>query len=134
MALADIRVGLRTYLLSVTAISNAVGGNRIYPGILPQGEKQPSIVYNRITGQGDNTMDGPSGLSRPRFQIDAWAASADEAAELANLVKEHIDGYRGLMGDVVVQGVFFDSERDDYQADIKMFRVSRDYLIWYEER
>jgi hypothetical protein len=35
---------------------------------------------------------------------------------------------------VQVQGIFFDTEREDYQADIELYRISRDYLIWFEER
>ena len=79
-------------------------------------------------------MQGASGLSRPRFQIDAWAATQDDAAALANLVKDRIDGYRGLMGTVPVQGVFFADERENYQSDIDHAPHERDYLIWFEER
>jgi hypothetical protein len=79
-------------------------------------------------------MEGPSGLTRPRFQIDAWAATPDEANTLADLVKFYLDGFSGSMDTVVVQGAFFETERDDYQADIDMYRVSRDYIIVYEER
>jgi hypothetical protein len=79
-------------------------------------------------------MQGASGLSRPRYQIDAYAQTPDDASELADLVKFYLDGFAGVMDTVAVQGVFFDTERDDYQADIDLYRVSRDYLIWFEER
>ena len=49
-------------------------------------------------------MQGPSGLARPRFQLDAYAKSADLACALADLVKDHLDGFSGMMGDVAVQG------------------------------
>lgn len=132
--IADIRPALRAFLLADSAIATAIGGARIFPVRLPQGERGVSIVYSRISGFGDQHMAGPSGLSRPRFQIDAWAANQDDAATLANLIKDRIDGYRGLMDTVPVQGVFFVDEREDYQQDIDMHRMSRDYLIWYAER
>lgn len=137
----DIRPALRAFLLADPAVSSAVGGVRIYPLVLPQGQKLASIVYSRVSGQGDHHMQGPSGLTRPRFQIDAWAESLDAAVVLADLVKERIDGFRGVMpntgspsDDVNVQGVFFDTEREDFQPDIKMSRMSRDYIVWFEER
>ena len=47
---------------------------------------------------------------------------------------DRLDGFRGLMGGVGVRGVFFESERDDYHDGPKLFRVSRDYMIWFAER
>lgn len=142
MTLADIRQGLRAYLLAGGTISSRVGAGRIFPLVLPQGQVLDSIVYSRISGLGDHHSQGASGLSRPRFQIDCWSKTPDGADSLALLVKERIDGFRGVMeygttsppSEVKVQGVFFDSEREDYDDTVKMFRSSKDYLIWFEER
>lgn len=137
----DIRPGLYAYLLADGSISTAVGGERIYPLILKQGVQLPSIVYNRVSGLGDHHMQGASGLTRPRFQIDAYARDPDLAMQLADLVKFRLDGFAGPMSlggspetFVQVQGIFFDTEREDYQGEIEMYRISRDYLIWFEER
>ena len=127
MSLNDLRPGLRAYLLADAAISTAVGGSRIFPVMMPQGERGASIVYTRVSGIGDHHMQGASGLSRPRYQIDAYAVLHDDANALADLVKLRLDGYQGLMGAVMVQGCFFENERDDYQADVDLHRVSRDY-------
>ena len=142
MTLADIRIGLRAYLLADSTISTRVGGNRIYPVKLPQGITADSIVYTKISGQGDHHMQGPSGLTRPRIQIDSWSQSMDAASSLADLVKERIDGFEGLMpwGEnspaeaIVVKGIFFESEREGWDEGAKLYRVSRDYLVWYAER
>lgn len=142
MTLADVRLGLRAYLLGDSAISTAVGGVRIYPIKLPQGQILASIVYSRISGLGDHHMQGASGLSRPRIQIDCWAPTADAADSLGRLVKERIDGFRGAMlwGEnspeeaIQVQGIFLDSERDEFDADVNLYRSSKDFFIWFEER
>lgn len=141
MTLADVRRGLRAYLLADNAIA-ALVGVRVYALKLPQGENRTSIVYSRISGLGDYHMQGPSGLSRPRVQIDCWAADIDQASVLADLVKERIEGFRGQMDygsdsppdAIAVQGIFFDSEREDYDDTVKLSRVSRDYFIWFAER
>ena len=143
MTLQDVRVGLRAYLLDDATISASVGGARIFAIKLPQGEERLSIVHSRISALGDHHMQGASGLVRARLQIDCWSKSDADAADLlARQVKERIDGYRGSMrwGEdspaeaIVVQGIFCESEREDYDDVAKMFRSSKDYLIWYEER
>lgn len=140
MSLKDIRIGLRAFLIADAAIAAAVaevGGTkwRVYPVRLPQATTGASIVYNRISGQGDHHMQGPSGLARVRMQIDCWAPSHDTSTSLADIVKEAIDGYQGMMGSVFVQGVFFDGERDlDFDDATKFYGVSRDYMITYAER
>jgi len=141
MTLVDLRVGLRAYLLADSAISTQAGGNRVYPVKLPQGQVQPSIVYTRISGLGDHHSQGASGLNRVRVQIDCYAQAADTADLLARRVKERIDGFRGSMewdegspgNAVVAQGVFFDSEREDWDEASGLYRVSHDYFVWFEE-
>lgn len=145
MSLKDIRPALRAFLLADSAIAAATvetGGAtwRVYTVKLPQGKTAPSIVFTRISGIGDHHNEGPSGLARPRIQIDVWAGgeNPDAAAVLADLVKDRIDGYRGVMGSgdyaVNIDGVFFDSEREDFDDTASLWRVSRDYFIWYKER
>lgn len=132
----DIRPALREFLLGDSNIVALVVA-RIYPIKMPQGTNVASIVYSRISGQSDYKMEGPTGLSRPRIQIDAWAPTADAAVTLANRVKDRIDGYSGVMGSgatsVTVQGVFMADERESYDDVVQMFGVSRDYFMHYEE-
>jgi hypothetical protein len=134
MSLADIRPALRTFLLEDATIAAAVGGSRVFPTVMPQGVVASSLVYNVISEITDHHTQGASGLVMARMQLDAYATTPDDADTLARAVKERIDGYAGLMGSVTVQGVFADTARTDYQADAKLFRISRDYLIWYGER
>lgn len=150
MSLQDFRVGLRAYLLDDATIAAAIDSGasasrryRLFPVTLPQGEVRTSIVYSRISGQGDHHMEGASGLNRTRVQIDCWAQTADAADSLARLVKERIDGYRGSMlwGEdspaeaIVVQGIFYESEREDWEkGPPELYRSSKDYIVWFEER
>ena len=141
MTISDVRVGLRSYLLADSSISAMVDGSRIFPVVVPEGIVGTSVVISRISGVGVNDMQGRSGLSQSRMQIDCWATDADTATILANLVKERVDGFRGSIAwdenspgnAVVVQGVFFDGERDRFDENTELYSVSRDYIVWYEE-
>lgn len=136
----DIRPALRNFLSNDSAIAAIVGSGsaaRIYTVKIPQGVKAACIVYSRISGSGIYHMAGPSGLAMSRFQIDAWGLTGDAATALANLIKDRISGYRGVMGTgpaaVTVQGVFMLNELEDYDDAVSMSRMSRDYAIDHEE-
>jgi len=131
---ADLRPELRLFLLDDAAIFSAVGGARIHPVVMPQGEKRPSLVCNTITETTDHHTQGPSGLVMVRMQIDAYATLPNDADALARAVKDRLDGYRGPMGAIDVQGVFAETARTGYESEPKLYRVGRDYLVWYGER
>lgn len=133
----DIRPALRSFLLSYSPISDVVGA-RLFPIKLPQGTTADSIVYNRISGAGDYHLQGLSGFANNRIQIDAWAPTADKATALADLIRDRIDGYRGEMGtdsppSITVHGVFMADQREDYDEEAKLHRMSRDYFINFTE-
>lgn len=133
----DIRPALRSFLLSYAPISSVVG-SRVFPIKLPQATTADSIVYNRISGAGDYHLQGLSGFANNRFQIDAWAGTADRATALADLIRDRIDGYRGEMGtdsppSITVHGVFMADQREDYDDEAKLHRMSRDYFINFTE-
>jgi hypothetical protein len=133
----DIRPALKSFLLGSASLSTAVGGVRIYPVKLPQGMVSDSIVFNRISGAGVYVMEGLSGFTTQRFQIDSCSLTADGADSLANLIRDRLDGYRGDMGSgptlVNVHGVFMIDQRDDYDDTTKLNRMSRDYAISFKE-
>lgn len=132
----DVRKALRAFLLADAPIV-AVIVNRIYALKIPQGAASPSVVLTRISGPGDYHLQGPSGLMGLRVQVDAWAATADAATSLANLIKDRLDGYRGTMGSggdaVTVHGVFVADLREDYDDQAQLYRSGRDYFVHHLE-
>lgn len=140
--LVDLRPGLRNCLLSNTDISSMVGGTRIFPVRMKEGERNDSIVYLRAGESEGYHFTAASGLVSARMQIDSWSQSIDRANRLADLVKEHLGGFSGFMAYggsspsdyVVVQGVFLLSGFEDYDHEAELYRLSRDYNIVYEDR
>ncbi len=135
----DIRPVLRSYLLADGTVSGLVGGVRIYPVRMPQGQFAPSVVYNRISETTFYHMGGPAGVIQAIMQFDAWARSQDGAVELADAVHDRLSGQRGTitwgtnspLDEIVTRGIFAVNGREDYDATAEMFRMSRDYQIWY---
>jgi hypothetical protein len=138
----DIRLALRAALLADPTINGLVGGLRIHAVRLPQGQTASSIVYNRISETGDYHTQGPSGLAQTRMQVDCWAQTQDAAVVLASAVYDRLSGFSGPVNygtnspqdQIVVRGVFLDTGREDYDDVAQLYRMSRDYLIWYLER
>jgi hypothetical protein len=139
--LVDIRFGIVELLESDAGITARVS-TRIFPAKMKQGETRDSIVYTRITEFESYTMERSSGLVQVRYQIDAWSLSTDSAASLGLLIKEALSGFRGRVdydppsptNFVNVQMIEVVNSRDDYDDTTKMYRMSRDYYIWFEER
>jgi hypothetical protein len=129
----DIRPALRSYLFGDPTVNGLVGGARIHHLRLPQDDVGPSIVFTKITEAADYHMAGGSGLVTMRMQFDAWAQNADAATQLANAMFDRLSGAKGVIGtdSVDVQGIYVVNGRDDYDGVTKLYRVSRDYLIWY---
>lgn len=115
---------------------------RIYGGIVSQGITAPSIVQNLITEGSSYRMDGDSNLIEARVQIDCWALTQDLAVSLAGLVFDVLSGHSGTIAfgsespqqTVVVQGIFHDQGRDDYDPTPKLFSRRRDYRFHYRAR
>lgn len=129
-----IEAGLRTFLLADATISDLVNGERIHPVQLPQGTNRPAVRYTKISGNRPHSSpQGALGLSGPRIQIDAFAPDYDDAIALAEAIRKRIDGYRGAMDAVTVQGVFFANEREGYESESNLHFVSRDYFVWFTE-
>jgi hypothetical protein len=131
----DIRPALRTYLLADSTINALVGGFRVHHLRLPQDQVEPSIVYTKVSETGDYHMAGDSGLGQLRMQVDAWAQSTDAATELANAVYDRLTGASEIISfdsDFInLRGAFLVNGRDDYDEIVQLFRISRDFIIWY---
>jgi hypothetical protein len=137
----DIRPALRTFLLADAGIRAVVGNARVFEYLLPQGVRDTSLVYQAVSELGDHHMQGPSGLTAIRMQIDAYAELRDTATTLANGVKGRLDGFRGWWpmaapGDSIkVRGVFFDGVVPiAWDEASSLHRVGRLYIIHFGER
>jgi hypothetical protein len=76
---------------------------------------------------------GVSGIAMPRYQLDCWSDNYEEAKDVADAVRVALDGFKGRMGNVMVQAVFVEDDRDRYDVTTKQHRVQVDAVMWHEE-
>lgn len=118
------------YRLSNDADVSPLVGSRVYPMKLPQGWTLPAITYQRISGERAHCLGGPSGRARPRFQIDCWDDDYEDVKDLANKVRLCMDGFKGdINTESDVGGIILEADRDIWEEDIKIYRVTMDFII-----
>jgi len=78
---------------------------------MPEDTAFPAVEYQRITGNRDKAMDGPPGLANPLFQISIYAETYSEAKELAEDVRQLLDGYSGDD----IQAAFIENDYDTHE-------------------
>lgn len=135
----DVRYAIRNLLLANATVSSMVGGFRVHAIKAPQGQTDPSIVFNKVTELEYVVMDGSSKLTDAQIQVDAWALDADTAIALGNAAHDALIFFRGLVeygsnsprDYVDVQGIFLSTAREDYDSESRMYRMSRDYHVWF---
>jgi hypothetical protein len=67
----------------------ALVSTRVYPQVIPQGATMPLLVYTRVSTTREQAFGSGQDIvtSRPRFQFDAWAHSALEAATISEQLR-----------------------------------------------
>ena len=128
----SIASDLRTFLLADATLGGLIG-TRLYPLKLPQDPTVPAMTFQWISGQRAHAADGAVGLASPRVQFDCWAETYLEVESVFEALRKRLDGFRGTAGASRVQGAFFETERDDYEDEARLYRRSADFFIWHEE-
>ena len=126
---------LYSFLVRDAAIGAAIGA-RCYPTILPQAPTYPALTYQEISATRVRDTLGPAGKVRRRIQIDAWAMTHVEAISLGELVRDALDGFRGMMGSTEVGSTILVNELEVFEQEagtVGIYRLSQDYQIGHLE-
>jgi len=134
--MSSIDESLVTILQASSAVT-ALAGQRIYPLRALQTAVKPFVLYQRISSVRQHSHDGPSGLARPRFQVRCVAGSYGQSRQLADAVRNTLDGYSGTVGSVRIDGIIFQNEIDTddvaLDAEASTYSVLQDYFVWHGE-
>lgn len=130
--MALLEAALRAKLLADAAIANLVG-TRVSPWPLPQASPMPAITYFRVSGAEGVTQDGRERTTRARYQVDSWGGSYQAARELEILVRKALNGFKGTVSGVPIQGAFVEESADEFEDEGGQYRCPVDVTIWTEE-
>lgn len=108
-------------------------GSRVYPLRIPQNPTYPALAYQRISTPRIMSHDGASKLAMPRIQLTLWASTYSSLKAVSEALRGLLIGYRGTVGGVVIQGIFFDSERDEFDTTTQIFQRFIDLIIHHSE-
>lgn len=89
-------------------------GFRVFPIIAPVSAQLPFILYQRSTIERNQTLSVPVGVPRVAMQIDTYAATYEEAREIADALRANLDGWTGSAYGVDVKHIALDTERDGF--------------------
>ena len=145
--MADIATVLKTYLKTVSAITDVVGATTASKIMLHQGRQDwsaPFIVFHVFNDTSFEDLTGASGLIISQVQIDCHGSSSAQAYSLAELVRTALMVTNGAdhytMGSTYIKGV---TSAGGYERDfvpkapgsdsINSWFVERDYRISYAE-
>ncbi len=140
--MADFCDDLENWFRSRTRITDLVGEGaacRVFPDALKQGCSLPAIHYNEAGGDSIEHLGGGAGFARTVLHVYSYGATRRAANQLAEIVKEEMRPYRGMMGSRFVSGVNCSSHRDtgidqpQDNSDAKRYWTRRIYDVWHTE-
>lgn len=108
----------------------ALVGERVYQLRLPDNAVYPCISFFRVSNPSDNLIDKFS----PRFQFDIWSRSIYEAHDIADMVRQTFNRFKGNLGGTkpVKQGKY-ENQIEDYEKDTGLYHVIVDVFFYYLE-
>lgn len=131
----SVELEIRTRLVADSAVAALVkvgSVSRIYALFLPQNPTLPAITYQRISGPRIQELNAATEWGRARIQYDCWADTYLGAQALAAAVRRSLNGHVGKLATLKV-GIRLDNERDLYEDELNIFRISQDYMVVHTE-
>jgi len=113
--MAEIKINLRTYLLTVSAVSNLFG-TRIYVDHIPPGAILPHAMITSIVEPYNYTMDNKP-TRNSLLQIDIFDDDVVDCITARDAIKDALSGYSGQIGNITAGFVFINDVRPQWNTD-----------------
>lgn len=109
----------------VTALTSLVGG-RIYPDVAPLDAAKPYITYQQVGGQVVNFLESIApGKRNGRFQINVWAETRAQAADLSRQAEVILIEAPALLATPQAAATAL------YEPDTKLYGTLQFFSIWF---
>lgn len=117
-------------LLQHNTLIASLCGDRIFPNIRPQNQKQlPAIVYSLITNEPTHVKNGPSTLDTLTYQFSLFIGESqyDDLVRLREAVRFTLERINQLVAGIQVQSVMLNQQRDFFEEDARLHHFADDY-------
>lgn len=104
-----------------TALGALVSG-RCYPLTAPDPVIKPYIIYSVISDVPANSLDGYSGISQKRIQVDIYSTTYGGVKAMAATVKDSFTV-------ALPQSVHLSSQ-ELHEPDTQLYRITMDFSLW----
>jgi hypothetical protein len=122
-----IEDALRTRLLAVTAIADQIS-QRMYVNQAPQGVDKPYVVYFIVS----NTPEYTAHCIQDNviIQYSVFANTYSQARTIANLIRENLEPFFGIIDGVSVTAIRFDGiGASEKEKNSQLAHISYDFKI-----
>lgn len=124
-----LEAALFTALTSAPAVTSLVE-SRIFPDLAPQDAGLPLIVVTVVDDVPASSLNGAvaNALSNARVQVDAYAPTRAQAAQVADAVKSALGDLKSAKAGGL--DVWPASRRNLYDDETQAFRVLAEFNVW----
>ena len=104
-------------------LTTAVEG-RIYPSTPADNTKAPFVVYTFTSAEPQNTLDGPTDLTKYELEVEIWGLNSASVLNIGAIVRNVLHYYRGG----VFQGIFL--KNDTLPKEDEGYSKTQTYTVW----
>jgi hypothetical protein len=125
-----IEHAIQSLVASDSAVIGFVG-DRIYYMTAPQDVSFPYIVIFKVSSTREHCHEGFSNLTHSRIQFSIFSETYYNGKQIADAIKDVLDGYKGTSESTSIHSSLFDGESDGYETET--FYITLDFMVWHEE-
>jgi hypothetical protein len=103
------------------AVKEVVGS--CYPITVPEKPDIPYAVYMQVSNTPEVTVENTIPIESSRVQVDVYAKTYAESQDLGGRVRDAL----------MAIGAIPLSAGDLYESDVKLYRVTQDFSVWFQK-
>lgn len=117
---------------AVSGLTDLIG-TRFFQVEAPQGVTLPYCVFAPLGRDPVEAMQSSTGLVESRWEISCYAATADDARDLAVQVRAAFSRYSGTPSVLTIQDTFLEDEDAGFEPDTDRHFRDLNFVVWFEE-
>ena len=132
-----IETAIDSLLINNSSITDLIG-DRVYSQVREQSDGLPAVTYQVISAIRQIDMSGPNGFVEGRIQINCFAATILAAAELSEVVRLALSGFKGGAAGVRIEAMLLEDAGDlpaiePENEQMSVYAKTMDFFVLYKE-